>query len=181
MARVDGQGRQDRVHVLVEVGREIRTLHVVQLDVAHHRDAAVRQFGQERIEHDAVLAFDERRDAFANRDELLARTDPVDRRRLHAGRDLVLETDDTDLEELVDHVGKDRHELEPLENRQLLVFGQIEQSGAEFESGEFSTREPLGPKRDKIDRHGVTTLSLSIEVLRTIVRLLLIRGEAREH
>jgi hypothetical protein len=38
------------------------------------------------------------------------------------------------LEELVDHLGEDRHELAPLENGQILVSAEVEQARAELQA-----------------------------------------------
>jgi hypothetical protein len=39
---------------------------------------------------------------------------------------LVLQAHHTDLEKLVDHVGKDGDELEPLQDRQALIIGEVQ-------------------------------------------------------
>ena len=87
-----------------------------------------------RVQHQPVLALHQFEHALANRFELLARTDAIHRGRLHAGRHLVLQTHDAHLEELVDHVGEDRHELAALENWQLLVLAEVEQARAELQA-----------------------------------------------
>jgi hypothetical protein len=89
----------------------------VELGESNDRDGALGEFGQQRIEHQTVLTLDEREDAFADGGELLARANAVDRGCLHPGGHLVAQTDDANLEELVDHVGEDRHELAALEDR----------------------------------------------------------------
>jgi hypothetical protein len=62
------------------------------------------------------------------------------------------------LEELIDHVGEDRHELAPFEDREFVVVAEVEEPSAELESREFSTREPLGTERRKIYLHGALFL-----------------------
>ena len=63
----------------------------------------------------------------ADRAELLGR---VERRRAtcarDAGRDLLLQAGDPDLEELVEVLAEDGEELGPLEQRQVRVLGQGE-------------------------------------------------------
>ena len=134
MSRVDGEGRQHRINVLVEVAREIRFGLDGELVVTHDLDAAARERRQDGIEHQAVLAFNELEHALANRFELLTRSNAVDRGRLDAGRHLVLKTHDANLEELIDHVGEDRHEFAALEYGQQLVFAQVQEACAEFEA-----------------------------------------------
>jgi hypothetical protein len=62
----------------------------------------------------------------------LTRSNTVDRRGLNAGGDLVLQTHDSHLEELVDHVGKDGDEFASLENGDALIAAEIQQSCAEL-------------------------------------------------
>ena len=116
MAGIDREGREYGIDVLVEVLGEERLGLVVEVVVTHDDDAAGREFGQDRVDHEAILSLDEFEHAFADRRQLLTRSDPVDGRRLHPSRDLVFETHHPHLKELVDHLGEDGHELAPLEN-----------------------------------------------------------------
>jgi hypothetical protein len=62
------------------------------------------------------------------------------------------------LEELIDHVGEDRYELAPFENRELMVVAEVEEPSAELEARELPRREPLGSERRKIYLHGALFL-----------------------
>ena len=81
-----------------------------------------------------VLAPDELLDPGPDHGQLLAGTQPVDRAGAHAGRHLVLEGGDPYLVELVEQLGEDGEELGPLQQRDAVVLGQIEQAGAEVEA-----------------------------------------------
>ena len=88
------------------------------------------------------------KDALADDLELFGGLEAIDR----AGPDpcchLILERRHPDLEELVEQLGEDRHELDPLEKRQIEVFGEIEEPGTKVETRELSVRESLRPKGD---------------------------------
>ena len=79
--------------------------------------------------------------------QLLARPQAVDRAGAHAGGDLVLQRGHPDLVELVEQLGEDGEELGPLEQREPVVLGQVEQAGAEVEPRLLPVGEALVAER----------------------------------
>ncbi len=71
------------------------------------------------------------------------RREAVRRARAEAELCLAEETGDPHLEELVEVRGEDRAELDPLEQRDGLVTGQLEHAGVEVEQRQLAIEEPL--------------------------------------
>ena len=94
-----------------------------------------------------VLAPDQLLDPAPDHRQLLAGTQAVDRAGPHARRHLVLERGDPYLVELVEQLGEDGEELGPLQQRQAVVLGQVEQAGAEVEARLLAVGEALVPER----------------------------------
>ena len=90
-------------------------------------------------------------DALADGPQGLAGAQAVGGPGAQARVDLVLEPGHPHLEELVEALGEDGQELDPLEQRGALVVGEVEQAGPEFEPRQLPVREPLGAAC----RHGV--------------------------
>ena len=84
-------------------------------------------------------AFDVRTD----RGELLARRQPAGRGAGHAGGHLVLQRRDADLEELVEVGRADRHELQPLEQRDARLLGQRQHAPVEVEPAQLPVEQPV--------------------------------------
>ena len=78
--------------------------------------------------------------------QLLAGAQPVDAAGAHAGGDLVLQRRHPYLVELVEQLGEDGEELGPLEQRQPVVLGQVEQPRAEVEPRLLAVGEALVPE-----------------------------------
>ena len=75
------------------------------------------ELGHQDVEQHLLLLDHEAFDVRADRGELLTRSQPADRGAGHAGRNLVLQRRDADLEELVEIGRADRHELQAFEQR----------------------------------------------------------------
>ena len=93
-----------------------------------------------------VLAAHELLDPRPDHLQLLARAQAVDRPGAHPGGHLILQRGHPHLVELVEELGEDGHELGPLEQRDAVVLGQVEQAGAEVEARLLAVGEPLVPE-----------------------------------
>ena len=94
--------------------------------------------------------------------QLVGHRQAVGRRPGNTGRLLVLEAGDANLEELVHVGGKDGQELDPLQQRDLVVFGEGQDPAVEFECRQLPVDVPVlavdvggqhpqqGPGRDGI-------------------------------
>ena len=129
--RVEGQGRQDREHHVLEVGREL--LAPLGLDLVPLEDPHAR-FGQARPEVFGEGPDRERRvpfDDLADHPELLVRGQPVGAAFRDRGLDLLVQPRDPDHEELVEVRVEDREELDPLEQRPARVERFLEHAPVE--------------------------------------------------
>ena len=136
--RVDGQRREDREHLLVEVRRQPRAFVVVELRPRHHDDALVGERGAHRLhEHLGVPAGD-LLGALADAAQLLARRQPVGRANRQSHLVAALEAGDAHHVELVEIRREDRQELGPLQQRQRRVGGQREHAGVEVQPAQFA-------------------------------------------
>ena len=75
--------------------------------------------------------------------QLLAGAQAVGRAGAHPRRHLVVEAGHPHLEELVEQVGEDGQELDPLEQGHLGVVGEVEQAGPEVQPRQLPVGEPL--------------------------------------
>ena len=116
--RVDGQRRQHREHLLVEVGRQPRRVRRRRVRPSDDRDALVGQRGPDRVEEHLRVPAGDLLGALADPAQLFARRQAV--RRAHGQPHLVaaLETGDAHHVELVEVGGEDRQELGALQQRQ---------------------------------------------------------------
>ena len=67
------------------------------------------------------------------------------------GGDPALEAGDPHHEELVEVGGEDRQEPHPLQQRQVLVLGELEHAGVEVQPGQLAVEEPVG-RRGRVRR-----------------------------
>ncbi len=129
---IDRQRGQHREDALTEAPPEEVPVGVGELIPMHDADAFLLESRQQIAEHERVGAFLHPDDTFADLLELLLRVHAVRGHRRHAGLDLFLETRDPDLEELVEVLGVDRDELDPLEQRPSRIFSQREHPRVEL-------------------------------------------------
>ena len=73
-------------------------------------------------------------DSRADHGQLLARAQPVDAARAHAGGHLILQRRHPYLVELVEQLGEDGEELRPLEQRHAVVLGEVQQPRSEVQA-----------------------------------------------
>ena len=101
----------------------------------------------DEVQEDVVLAPDQLLDPGPDHRQLLAGAQAVDRAGAHAGGHLVLQGGHPDLVELVEQLGEDGEELGPLQQRDAVVLGQVEQAGAEVEARLLPVGEALVAER----------------------------------
>ncbi len=152
VALVDGERGEDREDLAVEHLDKMAAVTLVQSVPVGHHDAGPTQCGRQVVGVDPALPLDETGDQTGDRSQLLGRAEPVGRPGAQSGRDLVLETGNPHLEELVQALGEDGQELDPLEERQAPVGSQVEEAGGEVEPRELAVDEAL--LRGKSDRSG---------------------------
>ena len=100
-----------------------------------------------QVQEDVILAPDQFLDPGPDHRQLLAGAQPVDRAGAHARCHLILERGDPYLVELVEQLGEDGEELGPLQQRDAVVLGQVEQAGTEIEARLLPVGEALVPER----------------------------------
>ena len=144
VARVDGERGEHREDALLEHLVEVLAVVVVELVPAREDDA---DLAQRRARSASGKMARARRvepvDLVADVEQLLGRR--CGRRAwwsVIAGRDLVLQAGDADLEELVEVLAEDGEELGPLEQRHVGVLGQGQDAGVEVEPGELTVEVP---------------------------------------
>ena len=144
VALVDGQRREHREdgpgEDLVEVGPVVR----VQRVPVGQQHAGAGQGRLHPVGEDAALAGHQLGHPRGDGRQLLGRAEAVRRPGPQAGRHLVLEARHPDLEELVEPLGEDGQELDPLEQGLPVVAGQVEQAVGELQPRQLAVGEPLG-------------------------------------
>ena len=148
MARIDRERRQHREDLVEEALAE----RVVVLGDGRVVDQ-LHAFRGERpadVHEDRRVVGDELEHALARGGELLLGGPAVGRAGDLAGLDLLAQTGDADLEELVEVAGEDGQELDPFEQRVALVARLVEDARVEFEPRQLAidVRErDLGARR----------------------------------
>ena len=163
---IDGERRQHREDPVLEHLAQLvalRRLELVPVDDADSRGAELVAHGLE----DPAGAGGQLLHADADRVELLARAEPVRRRRRQTGRRLLLEAGDADLEELVEEAAEEREEVDALEQRLGVVGGEQQYTLVEIEPGELAVEEDrleLGRRLDLAVGFGSRQRCLSLIV-----------------
>ena len=146
--RVDGERGEDGVDLALEDVDEVVAVVVVERRTSPRGGCpASARAGTMHVQEDVVLAAHQLLDPAPDERELLARAQAVDRAGAHARGHLVLEGGHPDLVELVEQLGEDGEELGPLEQREPVVLGQVEQAGPEIEPRLLPVGEALVPER----------------------------------
>jgi hypothetical protein len=99
---------------------------------------------QQEVVEAAVLRFDERVGSVVDRAHLLGDGQAIGPGLIGAQLQSLLQTSDADLEELVEIARGDAQELEPLEQRDLLVARLREHAPIEFEQRQLTVDVVLG-------------------------------------
>ena len=135
-----GQHRKDQSRVdLVQVG----PVDIVQGVPVGDQDPGAAQEGLDPVGEDPVLAGHELGDPLSDGGQLLARAEAVRRAGAQPCGHLVLEPGHPDLEELVQPLGEDGEEFDPLQQRLAVVVGQVEEPVGELEPRQLAVGEPL--------------------------------------
>ena len=143
VARVDGQRGEDRVDLATEDVNQVGAVIVIERGPVREADSGVRQGGDDVAQENGVLPLDQVLDPGPDQLELLARAQAIHRPGPHARRHLVLQGGHPHLIELVEQLGEDGQELGPLQERDAVVLGQVEQAGPEIEARLLPVGEPL--------------------------------------
>ena len=136
-AQADHERGQRGEHLALEEGRELLALFVGGLGDRQDANAALLELGPHRLERRArALALGKH--PLGDLLDLGGDAHPVRALGLAPGLPRVLEVRDAHHEELVEVRLPDRAELDPLEQRNVLVLGQLEDAVVELEPGELA-------------------------------------------
>ncbi len=122
---------------------QVAAVVVVERRPVREPHPGLGQGRDEPVEEDPVLAGHQLLHPAPDDRQLLAGAQAVERAGAHPGRHLVLEAGHPHLEELVEQLGEDGHELDPLEEGHLGVVGEVEQAGPEVQPRQLPVGEPL--------------------------------------
>ena len=141
--RVDRERGEHREDLPAEELAQPVLLALAQLVPADQRDALVRQRRLHLLGEHRRVAGRELVRLLADRLQDLPRGQPRRGRDRDAGGDAALEAGHPDHEELVEVGREDRQEPHPLQQRDVLVLGQLEHALVEGEPGELAVEEPV--------------------------------------
>ena len=142
--RVDRQRGEDRVHVLLERRLQLAAVGVVEVVPALEADPRLLEPGRDVLGEDRGLTLDEGSHLLADGADRLERVEAVRRPGADARRDLLLQTRDANLEELVEVHREDGQELGPFEQRTCRILGEREHPRVEVEPGELAVQKAVG-------------------------------------
>ena len=163
---IDREGREDGEDEVLEQAVEVCALRRGDLMVADDGDALVLECGEQVGVDEGRLACRELSDHRVDRDELLGRADAVRVVADRLDRDLLVETRDADLEELIEVRGEDRDELHALEQGERRILRDGEHALVELQPRQLAVQEArvvrmpgedaerLGPSRVRAGRDG---------------------------
>ena len=143
VAGIDGERREHGEDARLEHGREERPIVIVEIGETGEHDVLVGQFGHELIEEHRLGATPLDLETLTDLAQLRLRRAPVGGALAEAGGDLILQTGDADLEELIEVLTEDRDELEAFEQGHRRIRRECEHPGIEVEPGEFTVEESL--------------------------------------
>ncbi|MGX1076834.1 hypothetical protein AB7M45_007444 [Bradyrhizobium elkanii] len=147
MRRVDRQRRQQREDVVEEVILDPAPLGPGDVAAVDQLDA---DLGQDipQVAPDRLLVGGELRDGLVDHHELLGRQQAVRAALGNALADLRLDAGDTDHEELVEVIRRNRQEADPLQHGMAEIDRFLEHPPVEMQPGELPVDEALGAGRD---------------------------------
>ena len=155
VSRVDGERREDREDALLEEPLAELLLLAVEVVPPHQVDPVGRQRRHQVVAEELRVPLALLGGAGPDRLEHVARHQPGRRPNRHAGRDPALEAGHADHEELVEVAGEERHRPHPLEQRQVVVLGQLEQPQVEAQPRQLAVEEPVVVLRQVLQRLGI--------------------------
>src|SRR5262249_14205535 len=131
-------------NLLLEIGAHPRELGRREFPGGLEDDALARERRDKLLMPAAVLILDQRRDDEMNAAQLLARTESVEARLVHAGIDRLDQAGDADLKKLVEIRADDGEELHPLQQGMARILRLLQHPAVEgqpaqlaIEVGEF--------------------------------------------
>ena len=136
--RIDRERRDDRKDLRLEIRIEVFAFAARQFVVVPmNHDPVFRECGQ-HVTHQATgVLVNHRADGFANGLKLLRWRQAFQRGLQHACRDLLANTGDAHLEELIEIAGEDRKELHSLQQRRASIQRLMKDAPIELQPGEF--------------------------------------------
>jgi len=148
VSRVDRERGQHREDAILEESRQPIGVIALELGGADDADAVHVELRHDLVAEDLGLAGHRVVHLLADGMELLGGAHAVGRGAGHAGADLLGETGDTNLEELVHRLADDGKELCPLQQRHRGVFRLRQDPFIEFEPRQFGVDvAQLGSRR----------------------------------
>jgi hypothetical protein len=158
MRRIDGERRENREDVDVEHLVEVHTVVVVELVPVGEMDAGGCEVGDELVGEDVARTGNESADARPDAAQLLADRLEIRAGAAESGLELHLQAADPHLEELVEVVAEDRHELDALQQRQRRQRREREHALVEVERRQLpvqvAAERAVGSARQKAERLG---------------------------
>ena len=146
---VDRQRREDREDRVDEHLLEVGPVVVGQVVPVGEADPFVLERRHDLVGEHRCRPVDEFVDPAPDRAQLVDEVEPVGGGGAQAGLELLHETRDPHLEELVEVLAEDGEELGSLEQRQAVVLGQGEHAGVELEPRELAVEEALGSSAER--------------------------------
>ena len=144
LAGADGERCQDGEDLALETLAERTPLVLVELVGVRDQDALGGERGAEMLLPELRLARGQLEHALADRRQRTARRQPVGRADDDAGGLLLGQAGDADHEELVQVRREEAAHLQPLEERQTLVGGEVEQARVVLERRELAVQQAPG-------------------------------------
>ena len=142
--RIEAERRQHRLDFALEILLEPVGGCRVPGGARQQFDALMPQRRQQHVVETGVLRIHQTARAFVDRLQLFGDGQAVGARLIRAEFEALLEAGDADLEEFVEIVRGDAQELEPLEQRDLLVERLREHALVEFEQRQLAIDVVLG-------------------------------------
>ena len=143
LARADRERGEDREDLPVERDLQLLQLLLGAVVDVPDQDPLLGESGRELARPDARLARAQVDHALPDLAQGLVRRPPVGRAHGDPRCLLAQQAGDAEHEELVDHQRRDGQELHALEERDVLVFCQLEHAGADVDLGQLSVEEPF--------------------------------------
>ena len=146
MRRVDGERREQRKDLPQEVILEPALFLLRDVGAVDQHDALLGQHPA-KLEPALLLVGPQHRDRLADAGELLGGGETIRRLGGDAGAQLTLEAGNADHEELVEIIGRNRQEPDPLEQRMGLVGRLFEHPSVEMEPGQLTVDKSFGARQ----------------------------------
>ena len=137
-AAADHQRSERREHLTLEESLDLLSLLGAGVAERDHPDSVLGEAWAKIVREAAPQPLTQLRHPVANPVDHLARRHPVRSPRVDLALDRLLEPGDSDHEELVEVVLVDRGELEPLQQREARILGQLKDTIIEVEPGELA-------------------------------------------